>query len=347
MIKLEIALQLSQDGVSVFENWAPRLKSALVAQSGYLASRIKRNEQQVKICLEFQSQRLLSAWATCDIHNELLAEISPCIVARNSKKILSYTALITGASSGIGHALAERLLADERYTVVLLARRAKPLEALSRKYPGRVQVIVADLSDTQSLTNITKQLETRRLTHVIHNAGSESPVVPLCEVESEALLKQQALNLNAPLLLTNLIKSAGVDDCRVLFVSSGAAFVPWVGIGPYSVTKAALEMLCQVYQAERIHRNEQDMFFASVRPGGVHTELVERIKSTPKEIFPAVEPLLSRLATGDLLTPAQSADFIYWVLNIKEPSVYERHWNIKDREQLLKEFGNDTALNAI
>lgn len=335
MIRISAQKKLENTGIAIFKDWVKRLSNALNVQPGFLAlhSDLEQQQSLAKITIEFQSQRLLSNWANSKAHQKLVKELEPHTIGSKTNKSTHYKALITGASSGIGQALAHKCLADKRYSIIVLARRHERLKLLRNQYPGRVDVIKADLTDTENLPNITNRIDTKRLTHVIHNAATENPIGPLCNAEQKELLTQQAVNLNAPILLTNLIKAAGVDECKVIFISSGAAFTAWVGIGPYSISKAAIEMACNAYQAERLHRQEHDMYFASIRPGGVHTEMVERIKTQSCEIFPAVNMLNDKLATGDLLSPTQSADFIYKVMSIEKFSEFERHWNIKDQAQ--------------
>lgn len=251
-------------------------------------------------------------------------EVAQDTITPKAQKIL-----ITGASSGIGYATAQKFLTDETYALVLLARRREPLDQLQQQHPDRVEVIQADLSDLDGLAGILELFDASQLTHVIHNAATVEPITPISEVKASDLLLQQAVNINAPILLTNLIKQTGVNQCRVLFLSSGAAFAPHIGIGTYSVSKAANEMAFEVFQAERVYRQEQDMFFASLRPGGVKTEITDRMMSSSKSVFPDIEKLKARIAEGGLLLPEQTAEFIYHVMNKTTLDEFERHWDIK------------------
>lgn len=65
---------------------------------------------------------------------------------------------LTGASSGIGQELAHLLLA-EGHCLALSARRAEPLQAFARRYPGRVLALPADLTDSQQVRAIGAEIE--------------------------------------------------------------------------------------------------------------------------------------------------------------------------------------------
>jgi hypothetical protein len=152
-------------------------------------------------------------------------------------------AVVTGASSGIGRAFAERLAADD-YDLVVVARRADSLHALADRLRARhgveVAVLPADLCDAAALARVEDAVRSDlRLELLVNNAGfgSEGPFHEL-DVAGEARMLR--LNCEALLRLTHaalgpMVKRGGG---AVINVSSGAGFVPSPFHATYAATKA-------------------------------------------------------------------------------------------------------------
>ncbi|MBT4160404.1 MAG: SDR family oxidoreductase [Gammaproteobacteria bacterium] len=151
------------------------------------------------------------------------------------------TALITGASSGIGEALALKF-SQEGFDLVLTARRQDRLQALKDKLEGgRVTIFTADLTTDEGLIGLCRFVEEQRIDVdiLINNAGML--VHDSFEDASEDQLRQSiALNITA---LTRLIyhflpKMKERRAGRILNVASVAAFNPIPGMDLYAATKA-------------------------------------------------------------------------------------------------------------
>ena len=241
--------------------------------------------------------------------------------------------LVTGASSGIGKALVQ-LIAEEKKDITLLAvaRRAELLTELEEAYPEKVIAIAADISTEAGRDKITKQVEIRGpLSFIVNNAGTELPVAPIEELTLAGYRASHATNTEGPLFLTKQLLTQATDSCRTLFVTSGAAYKAFHGLTAYACAKAALEMVCQSFQLEYQHTN---LLFASLRPGGVHTDMVERLASYPEKQFALADYTKARMEGREkpLITPKQSAQFIKNVLFETEDGEYSRHWNINDAD---------------
>ncbi len=154
------------------------------------------------------------------------------------------TALVTGATSGIGHAFA-RLLARERHDLVLVARDADALAAikadLEGAFPIRAKVIAADLSRPDSARAVFADLEGEKIAPdvVINNAGF-GLFGTFAETGAETESRMIALNIIA---LTELTKLALVGMLargrgKILNVASTAAFRPGPLMAVYCATKA-------------------------------------------------------------------------------------------------------------
>ncbi|HXA52602.1 MAG TPA: SDR family oxidoreductase [Candidatus Acidoferrum sp.] len=152
------------------------------------------------------------------------------------------TALITGASSGIGAALAKQCAAGG-YDVVLVARRADMLAALARELTAAhgidAQVITADLAQESAPDELAAALNGRAIDILINNAGFgvNGPFVSNRWEDERRLLQ---VNVLALVRLTKLILPAMVQrgSGRVLNVASTAAFVPGPFMAMYYASKA-------------------------------------------------------------------------------------------------------------
>lgn len=240
--------------------------------------------------------------------------------------------LITGASSGIGQALAKLVLEQEpQATLVLTARREERLQTIKAIDSERVETVCADISTPTGREKIIAHVSKgEALTHVVNNAATEAPVTPIRKLQLADYRQTQATNTEAPLFLTRdlLEKDLVTETCRVLFISSGAAVKPWHGLTAYAISKAALEMLCLSFKNEYADRG---LAFATLKPGGVNTEIVARLAQCDKADFHNVELVKKRqLKSGKpMLKPKESAQFIKDVLLKTDNNSYSNTaWNL-------------------
>jgi len=167
-------------------------------------------------------------------------------------------ALVTGASRGLGLALAQTL-ARAGVEVAMVARDAVVLEhaaAEIRRAGGRVATIVDDVGDPGAALRIAAQ--THALvgapTLVIHNASTLGavPLVTLAETEPDAFAATLATNLTGPFALTRALVGQMVLAGRgtIVHISSDAAAQAYPTWGAYGVSKAALDHLSRIWAAE-------------------------------------------------------------------------------------------------
>lgn len=118
------------------------------------------------------------------------------------------TAIVTGASSGIGKVYADRLAA-RGYDLVLVARRADRLNAiaadLQKRFSVRAEVLVADLSQPEGLAATVDRISSEESVSLLVNNASYSILKPLAETTLEQFSNMIALNITA---LTALSKAA-------------------------------------------------------------------------------------------------------------------------------------------
>jgi uncharacterized oxidoreductase len=152
------------------------------------------------------------------------------------------TILLTGGSSGIGLALAHRLVAAGN-VVIATGRREGALDEVRRVLPS-VVTIPSDMGSAASRTGLAAQLVARfpALDVVINNAGIQRKVDLLQPEPWEQTREEIAINLEGPIHLTALLLPhlLARPSATLVNVSSGLAFVPLAAAPVYSATKAAL-----------------------------------------------------------------------------------------------------------
>jgi NAD(P)-dependent dehydrogenase (short-subunit alcohol dehydrogenase family) len=165
-------------------------------------------------------------------------------------------ALITGASRGIGHATA-LALAKAGAHVVAIARTVGGLEELDdaiKAIGGTATLVPLDLKDYDGIDRLGASLNERfgKLDVLVANAGILGPLSPLGHVEPKAFDDVMAVNVTANYRLIRsldpLLQKS--DEGRAVFLTSGAAWTPIAYWGPYSVSKAAVELMARIYAAE-------------------------------------------------------------------------------------------------
>jgi NAD(P)-dependent dehydrogenase (short-subunit alcohol dehydrogenase family) len=167
-------------------------------------------------------------------------------------------ALVTGASRGLGRALAEQLAA-RGVRVALVAREAGPLREVVagiRARGGDAHAIAGDISTKEAIHQIAGQAQgvIGEIGIAIHNASTlgPTPLRLLLDTECEDLATVLETNLIGPFRLTKVlagamaIRGAGV----IVHVSSDAAIEPYPRWGAYGVSKAAQDHLSKILAAE-------------------------------------------------------------------------------------------------
>ena len=171
-------------------------------------------------------------------------------------------ALITGASRGIGAAVARRFAA-EGAQLVLVARTTGGLEEVDdevRKISGeRATLVPLDLTDYAGIDNLSAALYKRfgRLDTLIGNAGELGVLSPMGHIDPETWDRVIAVNLTANWRLIRsfdpLLRRS--DAGRAVFVTSTVGHQARGYWSAYSVSKAALEMMVKIYAAENTETN--------------------------------------------------------------------------------------------
>jgi uncharacterized protein len=174
------------------------------------------------------------------------------------------TALITGASSGIGEATAKRLAREPGAELILVARREERLRALAESLPCRATHLAADLTDPKAPERVRAHVaaEHGRLTLLVNNAGAAWRGT-FAEGGYANVQRHMELNFDAVVRLTEALLPLLRDSApsAIVNVASTAGRVSRARTGSYSASKFALI-------------GWTDSLYAEERPHGVHVGMV-------------------------------------------------------------------------
>ena len=205
---------------------------------------------------------------------------------------------ITGASSGIGHAMAELLLDNEDNMVVGVSRSCTIVHPRYKHH-------TLDLSAPWNEAIFERLKYEPKKVVLINNAGCIGPITPLHQHSEEDIASTYYLNVIAPAILSKQFMAVFAEkasECIVLNISSGAGKYPIHSWSTYCSSKAALDMLSLAADLE--HPNVK---FYSVAPGIVDTPMQDEIRQADKSNFPEVERFIEYKENGDLSSSEEVA----------------------------------------
>ena len=180
------------------------------------------------------------------------------------------TAIVTGASRGLGLALA-RALAQRGWRLVIDARGANALERARRDLSGLGEVVAlaGDVGDDRHRAALVEEAGPQ-VDLLVNNASTlgPSPLPAVAELPPAALEEILRVNVLAPLALTQRVVPRMPAGGRILNVTSDAALEPYEGWAGYGASKAALEQVTRILAAER-----PDLRVYAVDPGDMRTRM--------------------------------------------------------------------------
>lgn len=198
------------------------------------------------------------------------------------KELKGRTALVTGASGGLGTHIAKRL-AREGADVAVSGRREPELQRVAeelRRLGVRAAAIPADLADLSNIDPLVDRIEAElgRIDLLVNNAGVENTAA-FTSYSREELTSMVDVNLTAPLLLTHRLTPGMLErgHGHVVFIASVAGKVGPAFNEPYAATKAGLVGLTQSLRAEYL---DAPVGFSVVCPGfiagdGMYARMVQ------------------------------------------------------------------------
>ena len=232
---------------------------------------------------------------------------------------MPHLTILTGASRGMGAAMAEQLLQPDR-TLLCISRRANPQLAAKAAAAGTtLEQWTLDLAEpTHVATRLAAWLhavdgESFDSATLINNAAAIPRIVPLDEADAAELSSALRVGLEAPLLLTAAFlhatqawRARRAGECRVLNISSGLGRFAMASQASYCAVKAGLDHFSRsvaLDQASAAHPAR----IVSLAPGVIDTDMQVQLRSGDAKHFPDLDRFLQLKAAGQLDSPAAAA----------------------------------------
>ncbi len=227
------------------------------------------------------------------------------------KKHLS---IITGASRGMGLAIAEQLLASGHH-VLAISRKATPLVAPADSVLDSWPM---DLSNAEPVAQrLAQWLAAQNAADfasvtLINNAGVISKLAPLSASVETDLANALRVGLEAPMLLTAAFlraTNAWTAPRKVLLISSGLGRRAMAGSASYCAAKAGMDHLARAVALEEA-RNHNGARIVSLAPGVIETDMQVQLRGADPALFPDRKNFVAMKEGGQLDTPAAAASKI-------------------------------------
>lgn len=214
---------------------------------------------------------------------------------------------ITGTSRGIGKAFAEHLLENPSNHVIGISRH-RTIEHANYTHA------YLDLTDVHAITEFKFELHANaKKVYLINNAGVLGFIKPIGKLLAQTIIQNYTVNLIAPTVLTNaFMECYDTTDAEkvIVNVSSGAGKNPIDGWAVYCASKAGIDMLSRVVDAEQKIRATKPLesihkrfHIFSIAPGIVNTGMQEEIRAAQKEDFSRLEDFIGYKVNNQLSDP--------------------------------------------
>ena len=225
--------------------------------------------------------------------------------------------ILTGASRGLGEAMAAQYLADGAFVLGLSRKQSPELRASAT---GGLEQWPVDLADplpvAHRLATWLADFERRaggqlpKRVRAIHNAALLSEPGNVAEADAASLAQSLRVGLEAPVALTAAFLRAtahwSTSDRRVLFVSSGLGRRPMAGSAAYCAQKAGLDHFARALALEEEAR-PQGARVASVAPGIIDTDMQKQLRGADPGRFKEQSTFAGFHSSGALDSPATAA----------------------------------------
>ncbi|CRK81559.1 (S)-benzoin forming benzil reductase [Neobacillus massiliamazoniensis] len=223
-------------------------------------------------------------------------------------------AVITGASRGLGEAIAKRLIQEQIAVISVSRTENEELKKLAITNDLYYQHYSCNLSLEKEVQEVFMEISHRIFLKnpeeilLFNNAGMIEPIHTVGELDQTPILRNIKVNLVAPILITNIfLKKASITNSsiQIVNISSGAATRAIEGWSVYCSAKAGLNMFTQTTALEQAELKTKNKII-TFSPGIMDTKMQETIRSSSKESFKDLEIFKEYKENGKLL----SADLV-------------------------------------
>jgi NAD(P)-dependent dehydrogenase (short-subunit alcohol dehydrogenase family) len=221
------------------------------------------------------------------------------------------TALITGASSGIGRAAAQRFVA-EGARVYVTGRRSETLEESVRELGDQAIAVPNDVSDLDDIDALFARIaaDNARLDIVFANAGGGDADQPLHALTPEAFDRTFGTNVRGTVFTVQRALPILNDGASIVLTGSSSARRGTAGFGVYSATKAAIRQFGRVWAAELAPRGVR---VNTVVPGPTDTPGLRGLAENSEQADEFVGRLAGSTPLGRAADPAEIADAVLFL----------------------------------
>lgn len=226
--------------------------------------------------------------------------------------------LVTGGGTGVGRAVAERLVADG-YAVTIVGRRAEPLEAVADSNPKALLATTADVTNESSLAEAFQAAERRfgPPFGVVANAGAARSG-PLDRVSLDAWNQMLGVNLTGAFLTARAALPTMLErrEGRIVFISSTAGLKGYAYVAPYCAAKHGVVGLMRALAQETAAKG---VTVNAVCPGYTETPMLEATlenisRQTGRTLEEARASVLSGNPQRRFVLPSEVAGAVAWLL---------------------------------
>ena len=226
-------------------------------------------------------------------------------------------ALVTGAGQGIGEAIARQLLASGA-RVTVLGRRAEPLQKLVDEYPGRCQMVLADVANESEVKAAFAQAVSAQgaINILVNNAGQASST-PFMKMDAAHWQQMLAVNLTGTMLCMQQVlpAMAAAGWGRIVNVASTAGLVGYAYVAAYVAAKHGVVGLTRALALEYAKKG---ITVNAVCPGYTETDIVKTsiervVEKTGRSADEALAEFVKSNPQKRLVQPQEVADAVLWL----------------------------------
>lgn len=236
-------------------------------------------------------------------------------------------AIVTGAGSGLGRAVAQSL-AELNLRVIAVGRRLDPLLETASSSSGAIEPVAADVSTPNGRAVVCNALRsTDHVRFLVHAAGIHA-VEPVTGITPETWRRVLDTNVDARLFLTIDLLHWLRPGSRVLFVGSNSATRPRQSATAYCVSQAASQMLQECLKIELAPRG---ISIGSAVPSPVDTPMIAAQIAADPALYPDAEDYRRLRDAGKLIAPRTVARFYRWLLTQTSAEAFSaEQWRVRD-----------------